>query len=75
MSALLTDAIRADILEDMGYKVDMIEFIDFEHSPKNIMIRARKGGKKSRAGRQRAREMAERYGFSQCLLDLCDKTD
>ena len=72
MSALLTDAIRADILEDMGYKVDMIEFIDFEHSPKNIMIRARKGGKKSTAGRARARALAEQYGFSQCLLELTE---
>ncbi len=70
MSALLTDAIRADILEDMGYKVDMIEFIDFEHSPKNIMIRARKGGKKSTDGRQRAKTLAERYGFTQTLLEL-----
>ncbi len=70
MSALLTDAIRADVLEDMGYKVDLIEFIDFEHSPKNIMIRARRTGKKSTAGRQRAKALAERYGFSQCLLEL-----
>ncbi len=73
MSALLTDAIRADVLEDMGYKVDLIEFIDFEHSPKNIMIRARRTGKKSTAGRQRAKALAERYGFSQCLLELRDE--
>lgn len=72
MSALLTDAIRADILTDMGYKVDMIEFIDFEHSPKNIMIRARKGGKKGEGGRARARELTERYGFSQTLLELTE---
>ena len=39
MSALLTDSIRAAVLEDMGYEVDMIEFIDFAHSPKNIMLR------------------------------------
>ncbi len=70
MSALLTDAIRADVLEDMGYKVDLIEFIDFEHSPKNIMIRARRTGRKGTAGRERAKALAERYGFSQCLLRL-----
>ena len=34
LSALLTDSIRAAVLEDMGYQVDMIEFIDFDHSPK-----------------------------------------
>ena len=33
-SALLTDSIRAAVLEDMGYTVDVIEFIDFAHSPK-----------------------------------------
>lgn len=73
MSALLTDSIRAGILEDMGYKVDMIEFIDFEHSPKNIMIRARRGGKRSGKNIQRAKELAERYGFEQSLLKLVTK--
>ena len=38
-SALLTDSIRAAVLEDMGYTVDVIEFIDFAHSPKNLMLR------------------------------------
>ena len=68
--ALLTDAIRAGILEDMGYEVDLIEFVDFAHSPKNLMIRA----EKKRAPRQKnislCRELEERYGFSQTLLDL-----
>lgn len=71
LSALLTDSIRAAVLEDMGYQVDMIEFIDFDHSPKNLMIRARRGGKKSTAGRAEARRLAERYGFTQKLLELC----
>ena len=68
LSALLTDSIRAAVLEDMGYQVDMIEFIDFDHSPKNLMIRARRGGKKSTAGREEAQRLAERYGFTQKLL-------
>lgn len=71
LSALLTDSIRAAVLEDMGYQVDMIEFIDFDHSPKNLMIRARRGGKKSTAGRSEAQRLAERYGFTQKLLELC----
>ena len=70
--ALLTDAVRADILEDMGYSVDMIEFTDFEHSPKNIMIRARRGGARGTVGRERARALAERYGFEQTLLRLTE---
>ena len=39
MSALLTDAIRANMLEEMGYETDVLEFIDMEHTPKNILIR------------------------------------
>lgn len=71
ISALLTDSIRANVLEDMGYTVDMIEFIDFDHSPKNIMIRAKRNGKPGTKGRKQAQELANRYGFKQTLLELC----
>ena len=70
ISALLTDAIRANVLEDMGYNVDMIEFIDFDHSPKNIMIRAKRNGKPGTKGRQQAQALADSYGFKQTLLEL-----
>ena len=40
ISALITDAIRANILEEEGYQVQVMEFIDMEHTPKNILIRA-----------------------------------
>jgi len=40
MSALITDAIRANLLEELGYQVQVMEFIDMEHTPKNILIRA-----------------------------------
>ena len=71
ISALLTDSIRANVLEDMGYTVDMIEFIDFDHSPKNIMIRAKRNGKPGTKGRKQAQELADTYGFKQTLLELC----
>jgi len=71
LSALLTDAIRGKVLEDMGYKVDMIEFTDFDHSPKNLMIRARRTGRRGTKGREEARRLAEAYGFRQTLLELC----
>lgn len=39
-SALATDAIRAKLLDLMGYRSQLLEFIDMEHTPKNILIRA-----------------------------------
>lgn len=39
-SSLVTDALRGEWLEGQGYKVQMLEFIDMEHTPKNILIRA-----------------------------------
>ena len=70
MAALLTDEIRTLVLEDMGYQVDVIEFVDLDNSPKNLMLRAMRSGKRSEKGRALARELAERYGFTQTLLEL-----
>lgn len=42
VSALMTDAVRANLLETIGYKTQLLEFIDISHSPKNILIRASK---------------------------------
>lgn len=39
-SSLITDSLRGEWLEQQGYKVQMLEFIDIEHTPKNILIRA-----------------------------------
>ncbi len=41
-AALYTDAIRANLLQACGYKTQVLEFIDFTHTPKNILIRASK---------------------------------
>ncbi len=46
MAALITDAMRAEYLEGYGYDTQILEFIDMEHTPKNILIRAVKTGKK-----------------------------
>ncbi|MDO5589930.1 MAG: SAM-dependent methyltransferase [Lachnospiraceae bacterium] len=44
-AALLTDGLRAEYLESVGYDVQILEFIDMEHTPKNLLIRAVKSGK------------------------------
>lgn len=46
MAALITDALRAEYLENCGYEAQILEFIDMEHTPKNILIRAVKAKKK-----------------------------
>lgn len=48
MAALITDALRAEYLEGEGYDAQILEFIDMEHTPKNILIRAVKTGKKAK---------------------------
>ena len=71
--ALLTDSIRAAVMENAGYAVDVIEFVDFEHSPKNLMLRARHTGKKHSGSREKAEELRDIYGFKQSLLELIPK--
>ncbi|MBQ3543779.1 MAG: SAM-dependent methyltransferase [Lachnospiraceae bacterium] len=46
MSAIFTDAIRAEVLKTKGYKTEILEFIDMEHTPKNLLIRAVKANEK-----------------------------
>ena len=61
LSALVTDALRANLLEAAGYETSILEFIDMEHTPKNLLIRAvRKscgGGNKQQRVRQEADEV------------------
>jgi hypothetical protein len=40
LSALVTDSLRAQVLEIAGYSVQLLEFIDVDHTPKNLLIRA-----------------------------------
>lgn len=51
MAALMTDAVRAGLLEEAGYQTQILEFVDMEHTPKNLLIRAVYTGKAdSKAG-------------------------
>ncbi|QUW23801.1 SAM-dependent methyltransferase [Sporosarcina sp. Marseille-Q4063] len=46
-SAIATDSIRAELLSLVGYEAQLLEFIDMEHTPKNILIRAYQTGRKA----------------------------
>ena len=70
VSALLTDSIRAMILEDKGYKVDVIEFVDLAHSPKNLMIRAKKTRGEKEVNAPEIERLQNLYGFTQTLYKL-----
>jgi len=60
MAALITDAVRAEILEKNGYDTQILEFIDMEHTPKNLLIRAVKRNGMKPAGQGKAlREMED----------------
>ena len=44
MASLLTDGIRAKLLTVCGYRTQLMEFVDLSHTPKNILIRAKRAG-------------------------------
>lgn len=75
-SALITDAIRGNLLEYMGYNVNLLEFVDLSHTPKNILIRAVKNPNKAESVKLRAmdevKRMMEEFGLSQALYRMIE---
>ena len=59
MAAIVTDAARAKLLTADGYDTQILEFIDMEHTPKNLLIRAVKGGKEDISAREKTKDMLE----------------
>ncbi len=59
MAAIVTDAARAKLLTANGYDTQILEFIDMEHTPKNLLIRAVKGGKEDLSAREKTKDMLE----------------
>ena len=79
MSALFTDAIRANLLEEAGYQVQILEFIDMEHTPKNILIRGVKAPRQIPIGKSQVKkgdvhQLMEALNVSQ-TLDLLRKKE
>jgi SAM-dependent methyltransferase len=69
---LITDALRATALETLGYKVDVIEFVATEHTPKNVMLRAERDPSPARERRARSEyvELRDRWGVEPAIQRL-----
>lgn len=74
-SALLTDSIRANILQYFGYKTQILEFVDFDASPKNLLIRATYNGSNNPTAKQEVDSIIEQYNIKQTLHELCKQND
>ncbi|MPM20265.1 hypothetical protein SDC9_66694 [bioreactor metagenome] len=78
VAALMTDAVRGNLLEAVGYKTQLLEFIDIAHSPKNILIRASKSKismeKKDKALKE-VYSLINEFNFNPTLLDLLKEDD
>lgn len=72
--ALATDGIRAKILEEQGYDTQILEFIDMEHTPKNLLIRAiyrkKQSDKKKEKAAQQVDAFCKQFGFTPTLWKL-----
>lgn len=73
VAALMTDSVRANLLESVGYKTQLLEFIDIAHSPKNILIRASKF-KVPKEKREKSlcevEDLMKQFNFSPTLYNL-----
>ena len=73
VAALMTDASRANLLEVVGYKTQLLEFIDISHSPKNILIRAYKGNvskDKREKSLSEVKALVDEFNFNPTLYNL-----
>lgn len=75
--ALATDAVRGKLLEYCGYKTQLLEFIDFAHTPKNILIRAIKRPITAKNAREKALaevdSLCKEFHFEPTLYQLLKK--
>ena len=73
-AALMTDAIRANLLECCGYKAQLLEFIDFTHTPKNLLIRAvRAPGRKPAEALSEVERVLAEFHLRPTLYELLQK--
>lgn len=70
MAAIMTDAVRANLLTAKGYDTQILEFIDMEHTPKNLLIRAVYTGKDSENAAEALKNMEEALHLNLTLNKL-----
>ena len=70
MAAIMTDAVRANLLTAKGYDTQILEFIDMEHTPKNLLIRAVYAGKDSENAAEALKNMEEALHLNLTLNKL-----
>ncbi|MCL2522653.1 MAG: SAM-dependent methyltransferase [Erysipelotrichales bacterium] len=69
-ASLLTDTIRERILRYYGYQTNMLEFVSYEDTPKNLLIRAVKNGQTQPKALEEIRELVEKFKINPKLLVL-----
>ncbi len=69
MSSLVTDSLRSLFLETKGYRVQLMEFISMEHTPKNILIRAVKSNKNTRSAQIEYEEFKKFWNLSDLFIE------
>lgn len=74
MSALLTDTIRAKLLEYSGYNVDILEFVDFDALPKNLLVRAKYTGNSNAKALDEVNQILDEFKIVQTLYKLLFKS-
>lgn len=72
-AALMTDAVRGSLLEACGYNTQLMEFVDFAHTPKNILIRAEYVGRKRKESLNEANRLMDEFKFNQTLYRLLEE--
>lgn len=75
VAALMTDSVRGNLLESVGYKTQLLEFIDISHSPKNILIRASKSNiskEKREKSLLEVRKLMDEFNFNPTLYKLLE---
>ena len=72
-AVMITDTIRALILEYFGYKTQVMEFIEMEHTPKNVLLVGRKANDPDEEEKAKIlneiKSLKERYGIEKHYLE------